>query len=220
VRLYELAYCCRAYATLDAYDAAMVQLRQATGDCVDPADTTHLGPLFNWLRRWGCRQFAIQDEAVARESLTQWWEIWRDRLPTYDQTLDTLDDQALDTIAAAYEDLRTRQASWQRRASGVIARNFGPAGAAKALYAIRPNACPPWDDPIRVQLQFSETGDGYRRHLGRCRAELAEAVADLGPSADASDLPALVDRPTSSPVKLVDEHDWARYNARVQPALT
>lgn len=57
MRLYELAYCCRAYAPLDSYDTATVALREATGDCVDPDDPAQLGPLFAWLRKWGCRQF-------------------------------------------------------------------------------------------------------------------------------------------------------------------
>ena len=217
MRLYELAYCCRAYAALDSYDAATVALREATADCVDPDDPTQLGPLFVWLRKWGCRQFVIEDENLSRESLNAWWEDWRDEVPPNDRTLDMIGDEAVNSIAAAYEDLRTRQASWQRKQTGTFRWNFGPAGAAKALYAIRPTACSPWDDPIRTRLELPETGDGYRRHLLRSRTELAEAVADLGPDADASELPVLVNRPQSSPVKLVDEHDWARYTRGFEP---
>lgn len=217
VRLYELAYCCRAYAILDAYDDAVVELRATTGDCVDPDNTAHHGPLFSWLRRWGCRQFVIEDEELSRQNLTAWWSDWRDRLPTNDQTLDNLAEETLDTIAVAYDDLRTRQASWQRKQTGTYRWHFGPAGAAKTLYAIRPNACSPWDQPIREHLGLPETGAGYRRHLGRSRTELAEALRDLGPNADASQLPTRVDRPASSPVKLVDEHDWARYTKGFEP---
>jgi hypothetical protein len=217
MRLYELADCCRAYAALDSYDSATVVLREATGECVDPDNPADVASLFEWLRKWGCRQFVIDDEDVSHESLTAWWERWRNEVPTNDRTLDLLEDQALNSIAAAYEDLRTRQASWQRKQTGTFRWNFAPAGAAKALYAIRPNSCSPWDEPIRTRFELPETGDGYRRHLLRSRTELAEAVADLGPDADASQLPVLLNRPESSPVKLVDEHDWARYTRRFEP---
>jgi hypothetical protein len=119
---------------------------------VNPDKGAHLPPLFNWLRRWGCRQFAIADEHIARKSLATWWVTWRRRLPPIESTLDEIDDAGLDTIAGAFEELRGLQASWQHRETGRVARTFGPAGAAKTLYAIRPNACSPWDEAIRRAL--------------------------------------------------------------------
>lgn len=217
MRLYELAYCCRIYVGLDAYDQATVDLRAATGSAVDPDNADHIAPLFNWLRRWGCRQFKIEDEHIARVSLLDWWTAWRDRLPAPAQTLDEIDDGGLDALGAAYADLRQRQASWQQRDGGPVVRRFGPAGAAKALYAIRPNSCSPWDDAIRERLGLTDTAEGYRQHLVRIRGELAEAVADIGPGGDAAQLPALLDRADASPVKLVDEHDWVRYTRGFEP---
>lgn len=217
MRLHELAYCCRAYASLEAYDQATVELRDATGATVDPGEDGHLAALFEWLRRWGCRQFKIEHEPRASESVTSWWSAHRQRLPDPAETLDELGDDALQAIAGAYDDLRTRPASTQERATGPVLISFGPAGAAKALYAIRPNACSPWDEPIRRRFELPAGGDGYRRHLLRIREELTEAVADLGPGGDASQLPVLLDRPDSSPVKLVDEHDWARYSRGFEP---
>jgi hypothetical protein len=218
MRLYELAFCCYVYGGLEGgYDAATIELREATGSCVDPGNDDHFAPLFHWLRRWGCRQFKINDESVAHESLWGWWRRWEAELPGPDRTLDELDDAALGQIADAYDDLRARQASWQERAGSAHRRGFGPAGAAKTLYAIRPNACSPWDEPIRKRLGFGEDGSGYRDHLRRAREELAEAVADLDSDADASELPRLLERPLSSPVKLVDEHDWVRHTRGFTP---
>ncbi len=183
----------------------------------NPANEEHAAQLFTWLRRWGCRQFAIADERIARENLATWWLAWRKRLPAARLTLDHIDNRGLDAIANAYEELRGRQASWQRRKTGRVQMTFGPAGAAKTLYALRPNACSPWDAAIRKQFHLPETGDGYRRHLVRVRTELAEAVHDLGPGGSAKQLPALLDRAESSPVKLVDEHDWVRYTRGFEP---
>jgi hypothetical protein len=217
VRLYELAYTCHAYGLLAGYDRASADLRRATGLAVDPADERHAAALFEWLRRWGCRQFAIADEAIAKDSLVAWWSECRAQLPPSERTLDELGDEDLEAIESAYESLRLRQASWQRRETGSVARTFGATGAAKTLYAIRPNACPPWDEAIRRRLKFPGTSDGYRQHLDRARTELAEAVAELGPGASAADLPTAIGRPDSSPAKLVDEHDWVRLTRGAEP---
>jgi 8-oxo-dGTP pyrophosphatase MutT (NUDIX family) len=49
------------------------------------------------------------------------------------------------------------------------------------------------------------------------REALAEAGAELGSDADASELPRLLERPLSSPVKLVDEHDWVGHTRGFTP---
>jgi hypothetical protein len=92
-----------------------------------------------------------------------------------------------------------------------LAKTFGPTGAAKTLYAIRPKTCSPWDEPIRRRLSLPVTGAGYRRHLIRIQNELNEAVSDLGQAGTAAALPELLGRPESSPIKVVDEHDWVCY---------
>lgn len=218
MRLYELAYCCAAYVQLDGFDQATVDLRAATGPFVDPAILAHHAPLFAWLRQWGCRQFKVDDEAVARDSLSEWWQGWHEQIPAADVTLDQAGDDVLDAIAAAFEDLCQRQASWQnRKDTGPVFRGFGPAGASKTLYAVRPNSCSPWDGPIRRAEALPGTGAGYRQHLVNSREALAEAVADLGPGSSALQLPTLLNRPDSSPVKLIDEHDWARYTRGFAP---
>jgi hypothetical protein len=217
VRLYELAYCCHVYSVVAGEDHATAELRKITGRAVNPSRDAHAAALLAWLRRWGCRQFAVADEPIAQASLGAWWRAWGRRLPPVGRTLDQLDDAELDAVAGAYEDLRVRQASWQRRAGGRVAKTFGATGTAKALYAIRPDACPPWDEPIRRALGLPDTGEGYRRQLVRVRAEIAEAVADLGLGRTAADLPALLGRPQTSFVRLVDEHDWVRFTHGTEP---
>jgi hypothetical protein len=217
MRLYELAYCCDVYVRAWGYDKATIALREATGRAVDPRQEDHVGPLLDWLRRWGCRQFAREDEQIAAASLFEWWSAWAKRLPPLARTLDELDDGQLDAIAEAYDELRTKQASWQRKHTGNVAKTFGATGAAKALYAIRPNSCAPWDEAIRKHFRLRVSGDGYRRHLVRVRAELGEALADLDGDVTAADLPRLLGRPESSAAKLIDEHDWVRYARGIEP---
>jgi hypothetical protein len=217
VRLYQLAYCCHVFTVLVGEDRATAELRAATGRTVDPSRPEHAAALLTWLRRWGCRQFAVADDAIARESLAGWWREQRRRLPPPTRTVVDLSELELDGVAGAYDDLRLRQASWQRRRDGDVAKTFGATGAAKALYAIRPKACPPWDEPIRRRLGFGDDGAGYRRQLVRIRDELAEATADLGPGGAARDIPAAIGRPGASLAKLVDEHDWVRFTHGTEP---
>jgi hypothetical protein len=92
---------------------------------------------------------------------------------------------------------------------------YGPAGAAKTLFALRPNAFPPWDDEIRVRLRFSKDGTGFRRYLTQVVNTLRQVSAEAGTPIAA--LPQLVGRPNSSPPKLVDEYNWVFWTKRCRP---
>jgi hypothetical protein len=217
MRLHELAFCCRVYGVCGSYDAALGELREQTGDIVVIERPEHRTALFRWLRAMKCRQFVERDEAVATEHLLDWWATYGGSLPPPASTLDELADEELDAIATAFEALRWASCGWQMHTGGrQVPKRFGPVGAAKTLYAVRPNACSPWDRPIQMHFGHPPTGSGYRAHLHHVRQQLAEAVRDL-PEGDASTLPALLERPLSSPAKLVDEHDWVRYTRGGDP---
>lgn len=209
MRLHELAFACRVYAGFTQYDRELARLREVTGPVVDLGDPSQAGPMLQLLRNWGCRQFAHRDDEISRQSALGWWAEWRDRLPDVDQTVDLLSDDEIATLAAAYEDLSARQASWQIYVDGRRVRKaFGPAGAAKTMFAIRPNACPPWDDDIRRFYGRGQTAADYEAHLRHIRSELAEALADADQEITAADLPRLVGRKLSSAAKLGDEYEW------------
>ena len=217
MRLLELKACCDEFLILDPEDRFTVQLRDATGDHVEPAIEHHRRALFLWLRQWGCRQFAKRDEALSHESLLVWWDLHEANLPNPHLHLHELDDDGLDAIAAAYDDLRGRPAAMQMRKTGPVTKGFGPTGAAKTLHAIRPWSCPPWDIPIRQALGFAGDASGYRSHLERMVIELDEAAKDLPLPHAIADIPAAIGRPGISPVKLVDEHDWVRFTRGFAP---
>ena len=94
----------------------------------------------------------------------------------------------------------------------------GPTGAAKVLHALRPEAFPPWDDPIRISLGYSAKGEGYRKYLQDTQAlvrELEEEASRLG--VDPNRIPELVERPKSSLPKLIDEYNWVTLTKRYEP---
>ena len=122
----------------------------------------HREALFRWLNSWGCRQFAKAHHAgIASESLVRWADTWLHQLPEHGIRLTALEDLDLDVAAAAYAELQASVASERSTKSGTVRVTYGPTGAAKALFALRPDVFPPWDDPIRRHFGY----DGYGRVL-------------------------------------------------------
>ncbi len=215
MRLFELAYCCRIYGEVAGYDRALGRFLAGTGGAVDLSDPKHRALTLQWLRDWGCRSLRTEDDRRSSRALKAWWATWVAELPTVDATLDTLDDDVLDAGAEAYADLAGRVGPRRQLRERVIDIQFGPTTAAKAMFAVRPNAFLPWDDAIRKKLGYKADAAAYRRALTRARDELREAVRDA--NVDPAEMPRLIGRPESTPPKLVDEHDWVRYTAGHEP---
>lgn len=208
MNLFELRYGCRLYGQLTTYDASLQRFRHRVDPALDPSRSEHRAALFEWLNSWGCRQFAREQHAtIASDSLVRWATVWLSRLPSPDSLLTDLTPGDIRDCAHAYDGLRGLTASHRPLSGGrssVV--TYGPTGAAKTLFALRPNVVPPWDAPIRATLGFSGDLESFRVYLTR----VAEQLKSLALEADApvSKLPALVARPDSSPPKLIDEYNW------------
>jgi hypothetical protein len=127
----------------------------------------------------------------------------------------SVSDDALDSLAGAYEKLRLRLAAEKRRAESVIAVHFSPTGAAKILYALRPNCCPPWDAPIRKHFHWDGGEASYCRFLKTVRAEILDLIKEAKwAGIEVKDIPRKVGRLDSSLPKLVDEYYWITITKR------
>lgn len=214
MRLFELAYACRVYAHMTDYDGALVQFRKVVGLQLDPLQSAHQAALFKWLNDWGCRQFAKQHhESIAAVSLVRWAKRWLDSLPGPDARLEELGRADLQRAASAYGALQTQIAS--HRGPSSIPVRFGATGAAKTLFALRPNVFAPWDEPIRVRLHL----DGSALSFGTYLETVAENLRTLAVEGNVSvpNLPALVRRPGSTPPKLIDEYNWVVITRNSRP---
>src|SRR5262249_2235640 len=98
-------------------------------------------------------------------------------------------------------------ASERKRQDGRVVRvTYGPTGAAKTLFAMRPEAFPPWDDPIRLHYRYDGRRDSYLAFLEKSAATLRVLASKA--RVEEAELPATIGRPGSSAAKLIDEFAW------------
>lgn len=215
MRLYGLAYACRLYADLSGVDSSITEFRRVTSPALDLDNPAHRKALLVWLNSWGCRQFARKYHPTASKALLQWGRRYLGRIPPQDAMLAQLSDAALDAAGEAYGDLKDRRASLHVRKSSSYPVTFGSTGAAKALYALRPHALPPWDDPIRKHFGYDGFKESYRQFLASVQKEvrsLVDEAAQFG--IKATHIPTAVGRSESSLPKLVDEYYWITITRR------
>lgn len=217
IRLHELAFACRVYGALTGYDSSLARLRQATGNDLDPQNPAHQEVLFRWLNDWGCRQFSTAHHvSVAAPAIAAWASEWLTRFPPAGAALDAIDPAQADLVGRAYGDLRTRQAGIRTLRNGRISHvEYGPVGAAKTLFALRPSLCAPWDDYTLSQLGFDRSAASYSSYLRHVLSQLQAVATQAGVSI--AELPALVGRPDSTPPKLIDEYYWVTITRSFTP---
>lgn len=219
MRLYELAYACRLYATVTDFDSSIKEFRHATNPALDIANPKHRKALLVWLNSWGCRQFAKDYHSMASKALMEWGRHHLDRLPHRTVALTELTHGVLETAAQAYGDLKDRHASIRMLKSSAYPVTFGPTGAAKVLYALRPDAFLPWDDPIREHFGYDGSTDSYREFLSSVQKEVGDLQGEAARfGIKVGDIPFAVRRPESSIPKLIDEYYWVTITMGCAPA--
>jgi len=216
MRLNELSSACERYTILgETFDNATRDFLKSTRPTFEISDPDHGRALMIWLNKWGCRQFARVDHFSALTQLDEGAPSNLGSLPHVGASLTDLSDPALVRLASAYDNLRSLQASRKRRNDADISVSFGPTGAAKILYALRPDCCPPWDDKIRKHFGWDGAGESYCSFLKTVRSQIQELVSDANQvGIDPQDIPGKVGRPCSSLPKLVDEYYWITITRR------
>jgi hypothetical protein len=140
--------------------------------------------------------------------LNLWWDEWGEALPAQETALTDLTDSGLLVVEQAYGALRAAPAAGRSRKDREIEVVFGDTAAAKVMFAVRPNAFLPWDDPIRLAFGWSGGGAAYVELLRLSASALSGLAHRL--STSVSGLPGILHRPESSPPKLVYEFLWIR----------
>ncbi len=205
----QVAATLRAFAASAGAETSLAVLRDATQPAIDLSVRAHREALLRFLRAWGCRHLRRDDTGRSSRALASWWSRFGPTLPPATAPLTTLEDAQLAALGRAYAALARSPAAFRAGRDGDVSVSFGDTAAAKALFAIRPEAVPPWDEPMR-------------RAFGWGRVDAVEYATFLAASRDAliglaqrmrvppEELPAALDRPASSPAKIVDEFLWIR----------
>jgi hypothetical protein len=217
MELYELAVGCSIYKALSGDDSRVTRLWRKTGGQVDPYNSAHQKFLFEWLNQWGCRQFSrVHHDLIAAPSLKAWASNFLASLPSNDVLLEAVSMSQMEVIGAAYDDLRRREAGTRTLKDGSTSYvTYGPVGAAKTLFALRPNVCPPWDSYTLRALGLDHSGASYSKYLKRVISDLRAVSSRAG--VQINELPSLIGRPNSTPPKLIDEYYWVTVTRGFKP---
>ena len=184
-------------------DGATRRLQAATGGRVDLNDDAHRLAAITWLRAWGCRHLRRADTPRTDEAIRTWWAAWGGRLPGDEATLAGLGEDDMATAGLAYDALRAAPAARRTVKGSDLDVAFGDTATAKLLFAIRPQAFPPWDEAMRLSFGKPSGGAAYVRMLRLSATALAELAARL--AVPVGELPGRLGRPESTPPKIVDE---------------
>ena len=230
--LFELAYACYLYSNTEdyaKYNDSYLEFMNATNRSPDLGNSHHRLALLAWLRKWGCRQFALDHEKHASDEILDWWNRAKKIPFADDRYLWELGEEELESAGFCYRKLLVRTASYRKRNGEAIPVSIGPTGASKILFAIRPNALAPWDKGIRKKFKCSEfiiTGVSlgaekavertldkmqreYVKYLRKLKVHLEEIETHcLEYGFQLRDLPGQLGRIHSSVPKLIDDYYW------------
>lgn len=219
MNLAELAFGCFVYARMSGFDKAYLRFLHATGGSPDLAIREHRRVALTWLNHWGCRQFARLYHEQAADEILSWHNEFGPRLLSPQTNIWDITQEEMASAAAAYASLCIRTASCRKKKTGLTERvSFGPAGAAKILFAIRPRALVPWDDAIRKALGSDASEACYFAYLKRVKATIGLLAARCQQAGfQLAELPERLGRPHSTAPKLIDEYYWATITRKLNP---
>ena len=210
MKLAELSFSCYVYSHMTDYDDSYNRFVDATRPQLSLSQQQHRTALLKWLNEWGCRQFSLKHRKLAEEEIWDWYRASEPRMLSAERTLLSLSDTDLAVVEQAFDGLVGRTASMRRTGNRRESRvGIGPTGAAKILFALRPLALIPWDDPMRKWFHFDGSGRSYVEYLHLVKDNLRELEQDCEKRGHRlSDLPKILHRRSQSLTKLVDEHFW------------
>ena len=211
----ELKIACYLYERFTDYDKGYRNLRSI--DMMDLNKREHIIKLLEWLRSWGCRQFKTDDTEMSIKYLTDWYSNDSKFLPDFGLHLLDGNRIQLDITTDIFNRLQSTKISERYNSTSDV--TVGPVGAAKILFALRPNFYSPWDRPICQNKGYPLDGRGYIRYL----KDIQETLEGLQKECkvmgiELNDLIKITNRPISSLPKLIDEYNWVTITNKCIPS--
>ncbi len=111
-----------------------------------------------------------------------------------------------------------RVASYKELKDGKVLARFGPTGASKILFALRPQSMIAWDIPIRGSLKYADNGDSYVRYLLKALDELESLMLSCQKhGVPIEDIPRLLGRDCATVAQMVGEYFWVTLTRSCYP---
>ena len=174
MKLSHLRTACYLYNQFTDYDSSYLELRRNYPN-LELSNNGQAKALIKWLRSWGCRQFKNDNDDISVNSIMNWYELNKSQIPLPTDCLidyDLTNNKKL--IADLFSDLSNRTAAIRKRGGNSIDVRVGPVGAAKTLFALRPQLFSPWDTTIYNDLHLEGNGQGYIGYLFKIQNELKD----------------------------------------------
>lgn len=218
MNLYKLAFTSHIYDLFTSFNQTYKDLQTTTGASIDLSKETHRKALIVWLNKWGCRQFALDHHEEASRELLAWQQAGYIDSLSSTKKLWELNEKELDQVGVIYDTLVCRVASRPIKGDRAIPRTFGPTGASKILFALRPDLAAPWDSYIRKGLDYSGSGSSYVKYLKR----LIREIEDLNKSCleneyHLNEVPQIIKREGATIPQMVGEYFWVTETKKCYP---
>lgn len=219
MKISHLRAACYLYNQFTGYDSSYIDL-QTKHSSLKLDKKEHVIDLIRWLRSWGCRQFKNDDEKISVNSIKNWYKLNRTKIPKVSDSILSYDlENNRQKITYIFNELSNRCAATRNFKGREIEINIGPVGAAKTLFALRPNLFSPWDTPIYKKLEHTGDGDGYVNYLLSVQKELKDIRKNLSnTNVDWSDLFNYLKKRHTSYPKLIDEYYWVTITQGCEPS--
>lgn len=177
----------------------------------------HQKALFRFLRKWKCRQFSNNYEVLSQAELIGWLQSTDVKKLLHGKTLRALSKKELNEIAASYQSLMEKTASYKHRGGKELRVRFGPAGASKILYSLNPEVVVPWDIDLRRELKYADTKSEFIRFHQYCQGVLEDL--DKNCQSQGFDIESLSHKMGLEPVpfvELLNKYLMVKYSLKIQ----
>jgi hypothetical protein len=177
--------------------------------------------LIKWLRSWGCRQFKNEDENISINNFQDWYNSNKSKLPNINQNLINYDltiNEGL--IIELFDNLSICKSAIREGKYRQVDVCVGPVGAAKTLFALRPNLFSPWDNLIYKQLKLECNGLGYVSYLHKIKTELINIRDEaINNHLEWENIFNYLNKMHRSYPKLIDEYFWITLTNKCDPLI-
>jgi len=203
------------YGHLEGDDTTYQDFLKSVNNELDLGIDDHRDKLLVWLRKWGCRQFWVAKNDISSKEILDWYKKNSKVLSCLKSDLYHLNEGEIQLLGDLYSSLKQKTASINKKGNII---SVGPTGAAKILFALKPETTLPWDNPIREHFKYDDSKESYIKYIEKAKDILFEIEKDcIKYNVQFNNLPEHLERPNSTHAKLIDEYFWITITMKCYP---